>query len=161
MLAVAPWNYPYLTAVNSVVPGLIAGNAVILKARGQTILVGERFQAALDTAGLPNGLFQHACARSRIDTAKSDRAAVDQVNFTGSVEGGPAIERAAAGTFTTSGLSSAARTPPMYAPTPTSRTRSRTSSTARCSIPASAAAASSASMCIATRMDRFVEGSAR
>jgi acyl-CoA reductase-like NAD-dependent aldehyde dehydrogenase len=47
ILTIAPWNYPYLTAVNTVVPGLIAGNAVILKAASQTILTGERFQAAM------------------------------------------------------------------------------------------------------------------
>src|SRR6202034_3556678 len=28
---VAPWNYPYLTSVNAVLPALIAGNAVVLK----------------------------------------------------------------------------------------------------------------------------------
>ena len=55
ILTIAPWNYPYLTAVNTVVPGLIAGNAVILKAASQTILTGERFQAAMDKAGLPQG----------------------------------------------------------------------------------------------------------
>ena len=33
VLTVAPWNYPYLTAVNSVVPALMAGNAVHPQAR--------------------------------------------------------------------------------------------------------------------------------
>ena len=59
MLVVAPWNYPYLTAVNSIVPALMAGNAVILKHAAQTLLVGERFQTAFDAAGLPEGLFQN------------------------------------------------------------------------------------------------------
>ena len=44
VLTIAPWNYPYLTAVNSVVPALMAGNAVLLKHSAQTLLVGERFQ---------------------------------------------------------------------------------------------------------------------
>src|SRR6185312_1362644 len=48
VLVIAPWNYPYLTAVNTIVPGLMAGNAVILKHAAQTFLVGERFQAAFD-----------------------------------------------------------------------------------------------------------------
>src|SRR6476619_3348281 len=43
VLTLAPWNYPYLTAVNSVIPALIAGNAVILKHSDQTPLVAERF----------------------------------------------------------------------------------------------------------------------
>jgi acyl-CoA reductase-like NAD-dependent aldehyde dehydrogenase len=59
VLVVAPWNYPFLTAINSIVPGLLAGNAVLLKAATQTLLTGERFQAAFDAAGLPRGLFQN------------------------------------------------------------------------------------------------------
>ena len=62
VLTVAPWNYPYLTAVNSVIPALMAGNAVIFKAAAQTILVGDRFQTAMDKAGLPKGLVPHAHA---------------------------------------------------------------------------------------------------
>ena len=104
VLVIAPWNYPYLTAVNAVVPGLIAGNAVILKAASQTILTGDRFQMAMDRAGLPDGLFQHL-ALAHGDVARLLAAgAVDHVNFTGSVEGGKAIERAAAGSFTSLGL---------------------------------------------------------
>ena len=41
VLVVAPWNYPYMTAVNTVVPALIAGNAVFLKHASQTPQVGE------------------------------------------------------------------------------------------------------------------------
>ena len=29
VLVLAPWNYPWLTSVNAVVPALLAGNAVI------------------------------------------------------------------------------------------------------------------------------------
>jgi acyl-CoA reductase-like NAD-dependent aldehyde dehydrogenase len=104
VLTVAPWNYPFLTAVNTVVPGLIAGNAVILKAASQTILTGERFQQAMDKAGVPKGLFRHLVL-SHDDTARIlSGGHVDHVSFTGSVEGGRAIERAAAGTFTSIGL---------------------------------------------------------
>jgi acyl-CoA reductase-like NAD-dependent aldehyde dehydrogenase len=104
VLTIAPWNYPFLTAVNTVVPGLIAGNAVILKAASQTILTGERFQQAMDEAGLPKGLFCNLIL-SHEDTARMlSSGAVDHVSFTGSVEGGRAIERAAAGTFTSIGL---------------------------------------------------------
>jgi acyl-CoA reductase-like NAD-dependent aldehyde dehydrogenase len=59
VMVIAPWNYPYLTAVNSIVPGLMAGNAVILKHASQTLLVGERFAEAFTAAGLPDGLFQN------------------------------------------------------------------------------------------------------
>jgi acyl-CoA reductase-like NAD-dependent aldehyde dehydrogenase len=104
VLVIAPWNYPFLTAVNTIVPALIAGNAVLLKHASQTILVGERFQQAMDKAGAPKGLFQNLVL-SHDDTSKIlSSGSVDHVNFTGSVEGGRSIERAAAGSFTSIGL---------------------------------------------------------
>jgi acyl-CoA reductase-like NAD-dependent aldehyde dehydrogenase len=104
VLTVAPWNYPYLTAVNSVVPALMAGNAVLMKAAAQTLLVGDRFQAAMDKAGLPKGLFR-TLTLSHDDTTKLiGSGAVDQICFTGSVGAGREIERAAAGTFAGVGL---------------------------------------------------------
>ena len=104
VLTVAPWNYPYLTAVNSVVPALMAGNAVILKHAAQTLLVGERFQMAADKAGFPQGLLQNL-ALSHDQTAQLiGSGSVDMACFTGSVEVGKAIERAAAGAFIPVGL---------------------------------------------------------
>ncbi len=104
VLTIAPWNYPYLTAVNTVVPALMSGNAVLLKAATQTMLTGDRFQAAFDRAGLPKGLFQ-SLALTHEDTSRLVASGlVDHVAFTGSVAGGRAIERAAAGTFTSIGL---------------------------------------------------------
>ena len=104
VLTVAPWNYPYLTAVNSVIPALMAGNAVIMKAAAQTLLVGDRFQTATDRAGLPKGVFR-TLALSHDDTTKLIASgSIDQVCFTGSVAAGRAIERAAAGTFCGVGL---------------------------------------------------------
>jgi len=104
ILVVAPWNYPYLTAVNSVVPALMAGNAVILKHAAQTLLVGERFQRAFDAADLPAGLFQNLLLTHEQTAAIIAARAVDQVNFTGSVAGGKAMEAAAAGGFLGVGL---------------------------------------------------------
>ncbi len=104
VLTVAPWNYPYLTAVNTVIPALMAGNAVIFKSAAQTILVGDRFQMAMDRAGLPKGLFR-TLALSHDDTLTLIASGnIDQVCFTGSVAAGRAIEGAAAGTFTGIGL---------------------------------------------------------
>ena len=104
VMVIAPWNYPFLTAVNSIVPGLMAGNAVILKHASQTLLVGERFAEAMKAAGLPDGLFQNLVL-NHADTEKLIASGrIDHINFTGSVEGGRRIERAAAGTFATLGL---------------------------------------------------------
>ena len=104
VFVIAPWNYPYLTAVNTIVPALIAGNAVILKHASQTLLAGERLAEAMAAGGVPEAVFQnlvldHATTESLI-AARS----FGFVNFTGSVAGGRAIERAAAGSFTATGL---------------------------------------------------------
>jgi acyl-CoA reductase-like NAD-dependent aldehyde dehydrogenase len=115
-LAIAPWNYPYLTAINTIVPALVAGNAVLLKHAAQTILVGERFQAAMDRAGLPPGLFRNLVL-SHDQTARILGAGlVDHCTFTGSVSGGRAIERAAAGTFTSLGLELGGKDPAYVRP---------------------------------------------
>ena len=54
---VAPWNYPYLTAINTIAPALIAGNAVVLKHATQTLLAGERLARAFHEAGVPQDVF--------------------------------------------------------------------------------------------------------
>jgi acyl-CoA reductase-like NAD-dependent aldehyde dehydrogenase len=104
VLVIAPWNYPYLTAVNSIVPALMAGNAVILKHAAQTLLVGERFAQAFERAGLPAGVFHNLVLDHAQAEALIGAGGVQQVNFTGSVAGGRAMERAAAGRFLGLGL---------------------------------------------------------
>jgi len=104
VLTIAAWNYPYLIAVNSVVPALMAGNAVVLKHSAQTPLCAERFATALQEAGLPHGVFQ-ALHMSHEDTERAIRdPRVDFVAFTGSVAGGHAVQRAAAERFIGTGL---------------------------------------------------------
>ena len=104
VLTIAPWNYPYLVAVNSIIPALMAGNAVLLKHSRQTLLVGERFAKAFEEAGLPDGLF-HNLVLSHTQTADLiSGGLVDMVCFTGSVPGGAAMEQAAAGRFIGVGL---------------------------------------------------------
>ncbi|HEY2890775.1 MAG TPA: aldehyde dehydrogenase family protein, partial [Dongiaceae bacterium] len=104
VFVVAPWNFPYLTAVNAVVPALMAGNAVLLKHSAQTPLCAERFQQAFDAAGLPKGLFQHLVL-THDDTAKLiGTDGVDYVAFTGSVPGGHAVVEAASKRFIGLGL---------------------------------------------------------
>lgn len=102
VFVVAPWNYPFLTAINTIVPALIAGNAVVLKHASQTILAGERLAQAF--ANLPEGVFTNLALTHATTSELIGARAFDFVNFTGSVEGGRSIERAAAGTFTGTGL---------------------------------------------------------
>ncbi|MCO5159318.1 MAG: aldehyde dehydrogenase family protein [Aquamicrobium sp.] len=116
VMTIAPWNYPYLTTVNSVVPALMAGNAVILKHAAQTLLVGERFQKAFDAAGLPKGLFQNVVLSHGQTEKLLGSGEIDHCNFTGSVAGGRAIEKAAAGTFMTLGLELGGKDPAYVLP---------------------------------------------
>jgi acyl-CoA reductase-like NAD-dependent aldehyde dehydrogenase len=104
VLAVAAWNYPYLIAVNSVVPALLAGNVVMLKHSAQTPLCAERFAECFAAAGLPAGVFQ-VLHLEHADTERVIRdGRVDFVAFTGSVAGGHAVQRVAAERFIGVGL---------------------------------------------------------
>ncbi len=116
VFVVAPWNYPYLTAVNAVVPAVLAGNAVILKHSHQTPLCAERFAAPFEKAGLPQGVFQHLHL-SHGDTERIIAGdGVDFVAFTGSVPGGHAVVKAAAGRFIGTGLELGGKDPAYVRP---------------------------------------------
>ncbi|MEO1848647.1 MAG: aldehyde dehydrogenase family protein, partial [Pseudomonadota bacterium] len=85
VLVIAPWNYPYLTAVNVVVPALLSGNTVILKHSAQTPLCAERFVQVFTEAGIPEGVFQFL----HLDHASTEKLIaapeIGFVAFTGSV----------------------------------------------------------------------------
>jgi acyl-CoA reductase-like NAD-dependent aldehyde dehydrogenase len=116
VFVVAPWNYPYLTAVNSIIPALMAGNAVILKHSAQTPLCAERFAEVFERGGLPSGVFQFLHL-SHEDTAKIIKdPRVDFVAFTGSVAGGHAVQEAAAGRFIGTGLELGGKDPAYVRP---------------------------------------------
>ena len=104
VLVIAPWNYPYMTAINTVAPALMAGNTVVIKHAAQTLLVGERMVRAFVEAGVPEDVFQNLFLDHETSAALIGEGLFNFINFTGSVEGGRAIERAAAGTFTGIGL---------------------------------------------------------
>ena len=104
VFVVPAWNYPSLIAINSVVPALLAGNAVILRHSAQTPLVAERFADAFREAGLPEGLFQYLHL-SHADTASViEDQRISFVAFTGSVSGGYQIQKVAAKRFIGVGL---------------------------------------------------------
>jgi acyl-CoA reductase-like NAD-dependent aldehyde dehydrogenase len=116
VLVIAPWNYPYLTAVNAVVPAILAGNAVILRHSAQTPLCAERFDEAFRAAGLPSGVFQvlHCGHESALRLIASE--GIDFVAFTGSVDGGHAVSRAAASRFIGLGLELGGKDPAYVRP---------------------------------------------
>lgn len=104
VLVVAPWNYPWLTSVNAIVPALLAGNAVILKMAAQTPLVAERYAKAFKAAGLPDGVFQFLhMGHEQVARLIADPR-IGFVAFTGSVGGGHAVQQAASTRFIGAGL---------------------------------------------------------
>ena len=100
----SPWNYPYLTSVNAIVPALVAGNAVILKHSFQTPLVAERYLKAARTAGFPEGVFQILHLNHENTASFIQNPSIDGVFFTGSVEGGLAIQKSLTDKFIPCGL---------------------------------------------------------
>lgn len=111
VLVLAPWNYPYLTAVNVVVPAILAGNTVILKHAQQTPRCSERFAEAFHASGLPTGVFQALhLTHEQVERMIKDKR-VSQVSFTGSVEGGRAIQAAASQRFVAAGLEMGGKDP--------------------------------------------------
>jgi len=100
VFVVAPWNYPYMTAINTIAPALIAGNVVALKHATQTLLVGERLVDAFISVGIPEDVFINMYLDHDTTSRLIEENSFDFVNFTGSLRGGIEMERAAAGTFT-------------------------------------------------------------
>ncbi len=116
VFVVAPWNFPYLTAVNSVVPALLAGNAVILKHSAQTPLCAERFAEAFAAAGLPEGVFQYLHLGHSDALKLIGSPGIDFVSFTGSVSAGRAVQQAGAERFIGMGLELGGKDPAYVRP---------------------------------------------
>ncbi|KAJ3168905.1 hypothetical protein HDU88_001232 [Geranomyces variabilis] len=104
VFVIAAWNYPYLIAVNGVVPALLAGNTVILKQAPQTFPCADRFADAFKAAGLPQGVFQHLHVDHGVAETIIRDARIAHVLFTGSVRGGHEVCRIAADRFAGVGL---------------------------------------------------------
>ncbi len=104
VLVLAPWNYPYLTSVNAIIPAIMAGNTVVLKHSEQTPLCAERYAAAFEYAAAPEGVFQylHINHDQVANVIKDQR--IDFVAFTGSVAGGHAVHQAVGQRFIGAGL---------------------------------------------------------
>ncbi len=104
VLVIAPWNYPLHTPINVIIPALLAGNSVILKHSSQTPLCAERICQAFTNAGMPEGVLQYLHLQHGATEALVSSGQVNHVAFTGSVEAGRKIEKAAAGQFIGVGL---------------------------------------------------------
>ncbi|KAK0351890.1 hypothetical protein LTR02_017628 [Friedmanniomyces endolithicus] len=98
VLVLFAWNYPYLILVNSLIPALLAGNSVILKPSPQTPTIVEQVQKLFVEAGLDEDVIQYFHCGDFAKIEKMVQAPeIQLVCFTGSVAGGLAVQKAAAG----------------------------------------------------------------
>lgn len=98
-------KYPWLVLVNSLIPAILAGNAMILKPSPQTPSVVDQVVAAFEEAGLPKNVIQpFHCGTPSVVEKLVQSPQVDHVCFTGSVAGGLAVQKAAVDRFINVGL---------------------------------------------------------
>jgi len=97
---ISPWNYPFSIAFVEVLCALLAGNGVILKTATQTQLVGLELARAVESADLPQGLFQFINLPGKIAGDAFLENGVDKLFFTGSVPVGKYLMAKAAETLT-------------------------------------------------------------
>ncbi|KAG8963696.1 hypothetical protein FRC03_002668 [Tulasnella sp. 419] len=95
VLVIAPWNFPYLTSINSVLPAIIAGNSVLLKPSPQTPLTAELLLKAFTAAGLPQDVLQVVHLSPELTAHAVAHSLVNFVSFTGSVANGSTVEKQA------------------------------------------------------------------
>jgi len=116
VLDLPAWNYPLLTAVNTVIPAVLAGNAVVLKHSPRSPLCGEHFARAFaEAGGLPHLVQALHCDHPTSERIVGD-ARVDHVVYTGSVFGGHRIQAAASARFLHVGLELGGNDPAYVAP---------------------------------------------
>ena len=96
VLNLPAWNFPYMTALNAVLPAIIAGNTVVMKHSSQTALVAEHFADCFAKADLPRDVFQVLNMSHEATARAISSGLVDQVGFTGSTSGGRAVMAAVA-----------------------------------------------------------------
>ena len=88
ILAIAPWNAPYILGVRSIIYPLAAGNTAILKAPEFSPMCSTAIVSALHDAGLPSGVL-NLIAHQPSDAAAVTKYLIEspiikKVNFTGS-----------------------------------------------------------------------------
>uniref|UniRef100_M4B6Y1 Aldehyde dehydrogenase domain-containing protein n=1 Tax=Hyaloperonospora arabidopsidis (strain Emoy2) TaxID=559515 RepID=M4B6Y1_HYAAE len=89
---IAPWNYPLMTAVNSIIPAVLAGNSVLLKHSPRTPLCGEHYQKTFEQAGFPQNVLQSSLVEHVTAAEIIRRPETAFVSFTGSVQGGRQVQ---------------------------------------------------------------------
>ena len=93
IFVMAPWNYPVITATNTIVPALLSGNTLVLKHSSQTPRCAELINQAFEGTGLPKGVFQFVHTNHEACEKIISDPRVAHVVFTGSVRGGQEVKK--------------------------------------------------------------------
>ena len=93
IFVMAPWNYPVITATNTIVPALLSGNTLVLKHSSQTPRCAELINQAFEGTGLPKGVFQFVHTNHEACEKIISDPGVAHVVFTGSVRGGQEVKK--------------------------------------------------------------------
>ncbi|MDF1610690.1 aldehyde dehydrogenase family protein [Stygiobacter electus] len=97
---ISPWNYPFAIPFSEVIMALLAGNAVILKVASETQLVGQEIKNAVESANLPDGIFNYINLPGKIAGNALLENGIDKLFFTGSVAVGKYLMKKASETLT-------------------------------------------------------------
>jgi len=92
---VSPWNYPFLLAMQHIIPAILAGNVVIHKPSEHTTLTGLKIREIFDRAYLPKGVLEIVTGLADVGQALVNTK-LDKIMFTGSTAVGRKIYQAAA-----------------------------------------------------------------
>lgn len=92
-LIIAPWNFPLLTCVNSLITALLAGNTVVLRHSSQTPLVSERLAESFRDAGVPEGVLQYVHTNHADTRLMMKAPEINYLCFIGSSHSGLMVEQ--------------------------------------------------------------------
>ncbi|MEM7202299.1 MAG: aldehyde dehydrogenase [Planctomycetota bacterium] len=98
---ILPWNFPFFLVARKLAPALVTGNTIVIKPSEETPNNAFEFAKIIAETDLPAGVANFVSGRG--PTVGQELAAspvADMVSFTGSVETGSAIMRAAAANIT-------------------------------------------------------------
>ena len=93
---ITPWNFPAAIPAWKLAPALVYGNTVVLKLAQEAPLTGLHLAAALDEAGIPDGVFNVVIGRgAEVGTPLIRHPKVRAISFTGSVAVGHQVREQA------------------------------------------------------------------
>ena len=97
---ILPWNFPFFLLARKMAPALVTGNTCVIKPSSQTPLNALAMARLIGQTDLPAGVFNLVSGRGDVGAALSAHPSIDMISFTGSVQTGSQIMRAASPNIT-------------------------------------------------------------